>query len=194
MNSNKKYWNEKIESLSKDELWDLRLKKLKKQIEYCYKNQFWKKKFKEVGIEPEDIKTWEDFRKMPVLMNKEEERKSRDESLEKMGHPIGMHLMVPVQKILGSFHTSGTTGMPTFSYTFTKHDYDVWIEAFCRMYWRVGMRPGDRCMFALGMGTYVTNAMLPTFERFGIFLIPVGAEGGSKRLIEYTSGSFRNST
>ncbi len=182
----RKFWNEKIENMSKDELMDLRMKKLREQLEYCYKNPFYKQKFKEAGFEPGDIKTWEDFRKIPVLMNKEIERKSRDESMEKYHHPIGMHLCAPITEIIGAYHTSGTTGLPTFSYTFTKHDLDVWCEGFHRMYWRMGLRPGDRVMFALGMGTYVTNAMLPTFERYGIFIIPVGAEGGSKRLIEYT--------
>ncbi len=186
MITEKRFWNEKAENISKDELMAMRMEKLRKQLEYCSKNPFYKEKFKEAGFEPGDIKTWEDFRKIPVLMNKEVERKSRDESMKKHKHPIGVHLCAPISEIIGAYHTSGTTGMPTFSYTFTKHDLDVWCEGFHRMYWRMGLRPGDKVMFALGMGTYVTNAMLPTFERYGVFLIPVGAEGGSKRLIEYT--------
>ena len=181
-----KFWNEKAENISRDELIALRLKKVREQVEYCKKNPFYREKFKDVGLESGDIKTWEDFRKIPVLMNKESERKSRDGSIKKYGHPIGMHLCSPITEVIGAYHTSGTTGMPTFSYTFTKHDLDIWCEGFHRMFWRMGIRPGDRVMFALGMGTYVTNAMLPAFERYGTFIIPVGAEGGSKRLIEYT--------
>jgi phenylacetate-CoA ligase len=182
----KRFWNEKAENISRDELTALRLGKLRKQLEYCTNNDFYKEKFKEVGLEPSDIKTWEDFRKIPVMMNKEIERKSRDESMKKLGHPIGVHLSAPITEVIGAYHTSGTTGMPTFSYTFTKHDLDVWCEGFHRMFWRMGIRPGHRVMFALGMGTYVTNAMLPAFERYGAFVIPVGAEGGSQRLVEYT--------
>ena len=74
-----KYWNEKAENISKDELTALRLTKIRDQLEYCIKNLFYKQKFKDIGLEPGDIKTWEDFRKIPVLMNKEIERKSRDE-------------------------------------------------------------------------------------------------------------------
>ena len=182
----KRFWNEKAENISRDELTSLRLRKLREQLQYCSNNDFYKEKFREIGLEPGDIKTWEDFRKIPVLMNKEVERKSRDESMKKHGHPIGVHLCAPITEVIGAYHTSGTTGMPTFSYTFTKHDLDVWCEGFHRMFWRMGIRSGDRVMFALGMGTYVTNAMLPAFERYGAFIIPVGAEGGSQRLIEYT--------
>lgn len=186
MGDKQKFWNEKAENISKDELMSLRMQKLGKQLDYCNKNAFYKEKFKEAGFEPGDIKTWEDFRRIPVLINKQIERLNRDESMEKYHHPLGIHLCSPITDIIGAYHTSGTTGIPTFSYTFTQHDLGVWCEGFHRMYWRWGLKPGDKVMFALGMGTYVTNAMLPTFERYGIFIIPVGAEGGSKRLIEYT--------
>ena len=187
ISSNDKYWNRSMETLSKDELYDLRMTKLKKQLAYCYeRSEFWRKRFKDVGFEPGDIKEWDDFRKIPPLMNKEIERESRDESLKRYGHPLGMHLCVPLEKIIGSYHTSGTTGMPTYTYTFTQHDFDVWTEGFNRMWWRIGLRPGQRLLFALGMGTYVTQAVLMACQRFGLFVLPVGAEGGSKRLVEYT--------
>jgi phenylacetate-CoA ligase len=102
-----KFWNEKAENISRDELIALRLSKVREQLEYCNKNPFYKEKFKHVGLEPGDIKTWEDFRKIPVLMNKESERKSRDGSIEKYGHPIGMHLCSPITEVIGAYHTSG---------------------------------------------------------------------------------------
>jgi phenylacetate-CoA ligase len=186
MTTEPKFWNEKAENISQDKLMSLRMEKLSKQLEYCYKNAFYKEKFREAGFEPGDIKTWGDFRKIPPLMNKEIERQSRDESLKKYNHPIGMHLCSSLTDVIGAYHTSGTTGMPTFSYTFTKHDLDVWCEGFHRMFWRWGVRPADRVMFALGTGTYVTNSILTALERYGVLLIPVGAEGGTKRVIEYT--------
>jgi len=106
-----KFWNEKEENISSDELMHLRMDKLLNQLKYCNNNMFYNEKFKDIGLEPEDIKTWEDFRKIPVIMNKDIERKNRDESIAKSGHPLGTHLCAPLTEIIGAYHTSGTTGM-----------------------------------------------------------------------------------
>ena len=63
------FWNEKAENITGDRLTALRLEKLRKQLDYCSNNPFYEKKFREVGLEPGDIKTWEDFRRIPVRNN-----------------------------------------------------------------------------------------------------------------------------
>ena len=75
----KQVWNEKMETLGREEVERVRLRKLRKQLKYCYAHSdFYKRKFDEVGFLPGDIKTWEDFRKIPPLMDKEEERANRN--------------------------------------------------------------------------------------------------------------------
>jgi len=50
------FHNKKIETLIPDELRSLQENKLRKQIEYVYKNsRFYQRKFKEAGLAPGDI-------------------------------------------------------------------------------------------------------------------------------------------
>lgn len=65
-----------------------------------------------------------------VFMDKETERAGCDESLERYGHPYGMHLCVPPEEILVIKTTGGTTGLPTFTYSFTANDMARWNEVF----------------------------------------------------------------
>ena len=119
----KTVWNEKMETIPREEMERLRLERLKKQLKYCYqKSEFYKKKFDQAGAKPEDIKTWDDFRRLPVFMTKDDERISQQDSREKLGHPFGMHLCAPQEQIVMVGTTTGTTGLPTFSYAFTEHD------------------------------------------------------------------------
>ncbi|MCJ7776321.1 MAG: hypothetical protein MUP08_08035 [Desulfobulbaceae bacterium] len=78
----RKLWNEKIETLSRDEIRALQLEKLKKQVAYNYENSpFYKNKFEVVGAKPEDIKSFKDFSKIP-LMTKDEHRKNPSKNME----------------------------------------------------------------------------------------------------------------
>jgi phenylacetate-CoA ligase len=72
----RKLWNEKIEMLSEDEMRIVQWKKLKKQLQYDYdKSPYYKEKFKEVGLTPRDVRSFEDFQQIPI-MTKNEHRKS----------------------------------------------------------------------------------------------------------------------
>ncbi|MDD4332472.1 MAG: phenylacetate--CoA ligase, partial [Methanosarcinaceae archaeon] len=60
-----KYWQPKIETMGQAELRELQLKRLKKSVKTVYENvPFYRQKFKEAGVTPEDIKTLEDVRKL----------------------------------------------------------------------------------------------------------------------------------
>jgi phenylacetate-CoA ligase len=60
------YWQPKFETMSRKQLEELQLKRLKKSANSVYKNvPFYKKKFDEAGIKPSDIKSVEDVRKLP---------------------------------------------------------------------------------------------------------------------------------
>ncbi|SFD90174.1 phenylacetate-CoA ligase [Lentibacillus persicus] len=87
------YANPELNVMSDEEIHQLRETKLMNQIKYTYRNsEFYQNKFKEIGVSPQEITSIEDFRKLPLLMDKENERISQQESLERMGHPFGMHL------------------------------------------------------------------------------------------------------
>ena len=185
MESSKRLWNEKIETMSRDELKALQLERLKRQVKYNYENSiFYKRKFDSVGCLPEDIQSFEDFEKIP-LMTKNEHREAQEESIERFGHPYGIMTCAPLDKIVRINSTSGTTGTPTL-YTLTKHDVGVVNEMHARKYWRCGIRPGHVFLQALSLSMFTGG--LPLSEgimHLGAAVVPVGVEGGTRRVLDF---------
>jgi len=61
-----KYWQPKYETMNPEELKKLQLKRLQQSVKLIYDNvPFYRQKFNEAGITPDDIKTLEDVRKLP---------------------------------------------------------------------------------------------------------------------------------
>lgn len=95
-----RYVTEALNYFSDEEIHQIREKKLINQLKYCYRNsEFYQKKFKEIGVAPQDIRSIEDYLKLPILMDKEQERNSQQESMERFGHPFGMHLCSSPMKL-----------------------------------------------------------------------------------------------
>jgi len=183
----RRFWNEKIECMPMEEIRELQLQKIKKQVKYCYDNSplYYGEKFKAIGVEPGDIKTWEDFRKLPPLRTKAEDRISQEESLARFGHPYGLYLCVPPQQIRGVFSTAGTTGFPTF-YALTEHDIGVINEVGARGLWRCGVRPGDFVLHAMGLSMWIGGIpIMRAIHNLGACPIGVGAEARSERLLMF---------
>lgn len=179
------FWNEKIETMSQDELRSLQLKRLKRQVQYNYTYSiFYRDKFNACGMVPEDIKTFEDFQKVP-LMTKDEHRRTQEESLEKYGHPYGIIACAPQEKIVRINSTSGTTGTPTL-YTLTRHDVAVVNELHARKFWRSGLRPNHVIIQALSLSMFTGG--LPLSEglmHLGASVVPVGIEAGTRRVLQF---------
>ncbi len=187
MNSEKKFWNEKIETLPPEKMKNLQWKRLKKQLQYNYDNSdyYREEKFHKIGTVPQDIKTFEDFQKIP-LFTKDEHRRTQEESLRRFGHPYGLITCAPKEKIIRINSTSGTTGQPTL-YTLTKNDIDVLNEMHARKYWRTGLRPGNIVLQALSLSMFTGGLPLSDgLQAMGLCVVPVGIEGGTKRVLDFT--------
>lgn len=166
---------------------DLRFAKLRKQIAYCHANSdYYRGKLAEAGVnDPADIRSLDDFRRLPALITKAEHRAIQNESLERFGHPFGMHLCAPVEKVVHIAGTSGTTGHPTF-YTWTKKDLDINHKVFGRMWALIGIKPGDSVFQANGLSLWLAGiTVIMALEDYGARPIPVGAEAGVARILRY---------
>ena len=183
MSEERKPWNP-VESLSRDELQALQWSRVGPQIAYNYEHSpFYRRRFDELGIKPRDISTWADFRKIPT-MDKELHRQAQEESIERFGHPYGMLACAPPEEVVLINATSGTTGMPTL-YTTTQHDLAILNELQARKFWRVGLRPGDRVLHGFSLSLFVGGVpLIQALNKYGVCVIPVGAEVGSRRLLE----------
>jgi len=183
----RRFWNPRIETMSSNKMRDLQMAKLKTQLIYNYENSlFYRKKFEEAVIKPKDIRTPEDFQHIP-LTNKDEQRKAQEESIENFGHPYGPDTITcaPIEKIIRINSTSGTTGAPTL-YTLTQHDIDLVNELNGRRFWMAGIRPGHVILQAMSLSMFVGGVPLSQgIMHAGACVVPVGVEGGTKRVLDF---------
>ena len=140
------FFQKDIETMKREELEDLQLKKLRKMVDYCYNNiPFYHQKLGAAGITSGDkIKTLSDIRYIPVT--------TKDDIRD--NYPFGM-LAVPMKKVVRIHASSGTTGKPTVG-CYTKADLELWsdivarvaVSAGARFHWSVGaaLRSGKNWM------------------------------------------------
>jgi phenylacetate-CoA ligase len=144
MSSDRRYYNEEIETLSKKQLQALQLERLKKIVERAYiQISFYRHLYDEAGVKPTDIRSLEDIQKLPFLEKK----------TVRAAYPLGMAFAQPGGKggALQIHATSGTTGksVPVFA---TKKDIAYWSDLNARELWMTGMRPGDILLNCYGYG------------------------------------------
>jgi phenylacetate-CoA ligase len=140
---NRDYWDKKIETAARRELEKIQIKLLKDQVKYCYENSnFYRTKFENVGITPEDIKTLDDIKKIPFTYKND----LRD------NYPFDM-VTVPMRDIVELHASSGTTGNPVVG-AYTKNDMDVWTELMARSLYTTGVRKEDIMHNAYGYGLF----------------------------------------
>ena len=102
---------------------------LLKVIRYAYKVPLYNKKYQQVGIHPNDIKTIEDVKKIPFV-TKKDFRESKPEDLIPVGEKPGMYSMVS---------TSGSTGQPVTLYI-DLHSMFYTLVGFVRIIREHGIR------------------------------------------------------
>jgi phenylacetate-CoA ligase len=171
----RKYWNEKMETLSADEYIKVQEDALLKELDYVWQNSvFYQEKFKDAGIEPGDIKGLDDLKKVPFT-----EKHEIRESLAS-APPLGKHAAANMGNVIRVYSTSGTTGNPTYI-GLTFHDRDVWMETAMRSMWACGMRPEH--IVPLPIGTFFIAASYgEAIEHLGSTLVPVGV-GATDRFL-----------
>jgi len=161
------------EKLKRDKLEELQERRLLAIVEYAYRNSpFYRKKFKEAGVHPSDIKKKEDISKIPFTTKQD----LRD------NYPLGM-LAVPREKIVRFHASSGTTGKPTIV-AYTANDIDVWAELMARVLTSTGIDSRDTiqliynyAFFTGGLGFHYGA------ERIGAAVIPAGVGNSAKQLM-----------
>jgi len=166
-------WNEKVECMSRDEMKKLQLKQLKDVVKRAYENvPYYKKRFDEAGIKPEDIKTLEDIQKLP-LTTKDDLRAA---------YPFGM-FAVPRREIVEVHTSSGTTGKPTVS-GYTREDLDTWSEIMARGLTMFGVDDEDLIQNTHGYGLFTGGfGVHYGAQKIGATVIPIST-GQTRRQIE----------
>jgi phenylacetate-CoA ligase len=165
-----KYWNPIIETMPREKLQRIQLKRFREELRWAKEaSPFYKKKYK--GIEPEDIRTLEDVQRVPMTVKDElrEAQKSEELSL------YGDLLAVPPDKLSIFHQTSGTTGRPVY----IPDTYESWqwvVEIWCYILYAMGFRPTDRVFLPFAYNVYIAFWVGHyAAEKLGCEVVPGGA-------------------
>ena len=165
-------WNEEFETLPREALEALQLKRLKATVERVYETvPFYKKKFDEMGVKPAHVKTLKDLQLLPFTVKND----LRD------NYPFGL-FSVPMEQVVRVHASSGTTGKPIVV-GYTKRDIDTWAELIARTLSCAGVHRGDIVHNAYGYGLFTGGLGLHYgAEKIGASVIPISG-GNTKRQI-----------
>jgi len=151
----------------------LQLERLQDVVKRAYENvPYYKKRFKEAGIKPEDIKTLDDIQKLPFT--------TKDDL--RAAYPFGM-FAVPRREIVEVHTSSGTTGKPTVS-GYTREDLKIWGEVMARGLSMFGLTDDDIIQNTHGYGLFTGGfGVHYGAQNIGATVIPIST-GQTRRQIE----------
>jgi len=164
------YWNPAYECMSREEMTEVQTKRLIRTVMRVYYNvSMYRERMKKLGMEPDDIKSLEDLKKLPFTY-KEDLRDT---------YPYGM-FAVPMNEILRIHASSGTTGKQTVV-GYTKRDLDAWAEVVARSLYSAGANKESIVQVAYGYGLFTGGLGLHYgVERIGASVVPISG-GNTKR-------------
>lgn len=170
---NNQYWEENIETMSREKLHELQLQRLKKTIGIAANAPYYKKVFEENGITPETVQTLDDIRKLPFTVKAD----------MRANYPFGL-LAGDMKDAVRLHSSSGTTGAPTVI-VHSQHDLDSWANLVARCLYMVGLRNTDVFQNSSGYGMFTGGLGFQYgAERLGALTVPAAA-GNSKRQIKF---------
>ncbi|MDO8691852.1 MAG: hypothetical protein Q7R39_17920 [Dehalococcoidia bacterium] len=143
------YWNRYMETMPREKIDVIHLKRLRSLLRYANDNSpFYRRKFQEAGVKPEDIRTLEDFKtRVPVT------DKSDFIQLQEENPHYGQTGAMPEDYIAHHCETSGTTGIP-LRIPYTMYDTERYGESWVYGWWAAGIRPSDSFYFAFHWGLF----------------------------------------
>ncbi len=166
------YWDKEIETIDRPALEALQLKRLKTTLQQARKSLHYDRIFKEVGMDPDAVKTVEDLGKLPMTTKED----LRDH------WPYGF-LAASRDDLVRMHSSSGTTGQTTIVFH-TANDIDQWTSIVARSMYMTGMRRSDVFQNMMTYGLFTGGLGFHYgAERIGALTIPAGA-GNSKRQIQ----------
>jgi phenylacetate-CoA ligase len=163
-------YNEEFETLPREALKALQLKRLQQVVNRVYHGVgFYKKSFDKAGVTPDDLKTLDDLKRFPFTTKQD----LRD------NYPFGM-FAVPMSNVVRLHASSGTTGRSTVV-GYTKRDIETWAELVARCFVAANLTKGDVIHNAYGYGLF-TGGLGVHYgaEKLGASVIPMSG-GNTKR-------------
>lgn len=169
----KMFYNQEIETLSKDRLRQLQNDRLVDLLRNLNQSvPFYQNSFSKEGIEIDRIKHVEDLHKLPFT--------KKDDLRD--NYPFGL-MAVPMDEINRIHCSSGTTGKPTVV-GYTKQDIEIFTEVVARSLVTAGAKPGMKLHNAYGYGLFTGGLGLHYgAEKLGMSVIPVSGGMTDRQLM-----------
>jgi phenylacetate-CoA ligase len=167
------YWQQDIETLSRDELEKLQLDRLKATLDLAYNSPFYRKMMDKNGISSNSIHSLDDLKKIPFT--------TKNDLREH--YPYGM-AAIPIKQCVRLHSSSGTTGNPTVV-LHSQKDIDEWANQVARCMYMVGIRNTDVFQNTSGYGMFTGGLGFQYgAEKLGALTVPAAA-GNTKRQIKF---------
>ncbi len=180
MNHAVQYWNPYLETLPRASLAKLQFKKFKRIVRWAYeRSRFHRALYDAAGVRPDDIRTWDDIRRVPKV-----EKSMMRPIQRKDPFPYGDALCVPLEDVTEFRQTSGTTGQPVYQPD-TWQDWEWWSECWATLLWAQGYRPTDRVFLPFGYNVFVAFwAGHYASEKIGCEIVPGGVLDTKSRILK----------
>jgi phenylacetate-CoA ligase len=162
-------YNEKFETMPREALEAIQVRRLQATAARVYNTvPFYRKRFDEMGLKPDHIRTLDDLRKLPFT----------DKDDLRDNYPFGM-FAVPMDNVVRIHASSGTTGKPTVV-GYTARDVQTWSELMARTLVAAGATKNDIVHNAYGYGLFTGGLGFHYgAEKLGASVIPIS--GGNTR-------------
>ena len=151
----------------------IQLERLKKTVERCYERvPFYRKKFDEIGLKPEHIKSLRAVRHRPFT--------PADDLTET--YPFGM-FAVPKREVIRLHGSSGTTGKPKIE-GYTRQDIENWSEIMARVISAAGGTADDIVQISFGYGLFTGGFGLHYgMEKIGAMVVPLSSGNTDRQIM-----------
>jgi phenylacetate-CoA ligase len=164
------YWNPRHETMPRDQLEALQLRRLQRLVEWTEAQvPFQSKRLHDAGVTAESITSLDDLRRIPFT--------TREDWMQgQIDHPpYGPILAAPQEAAIRYHMTSGTTGRTPIRVLDSMKDWEWIAEMWCYGFWGFGIRPSDTVFFAFSYGTFVGFwGAHYACEKIGCLVLPGG--------------------
>lgn len=165
------YWERDKECMDREELEYLQFERLQSTLNRVYGHvPFYRKKFDDAGISPENIESLSDIVRLPFT-TKEDVLKN---------YPYGL-FAVPLREIVRIHSSSSTMGTSVVGYT--RNDLKSWSTLVARVLTAGGVTKDDVVQVSLGYGLFTGGFGLHQgAERIGASVIPASSGNTARQI------------
>jgi phenylacetate-CoA ligase len=174
----RRYWNPKVETLTRPELQRLQLEKLRRQCAWAQERSRWyRRAFREAGVSADELHSLDDVRRLPLL-TREQWMASQAEH-----PPFGELPTIGTEQAIRVHTTSGTSGRMPLRALDGRRDWTWVAEMWAYGLWGCGVRPQDIAYVAFGYGSFIGFWGLHyALEKIGALNVPGGAQTSDARV------------